>query len=258
MAKGDLDKSYLAHEDVYRGMKADGICNWFERSGGNKIDPSIKGFVLDVLGQKWQAKGLVSGGRVMEFGCGTGTMIRWLGKKSWQGVGVDISPTAIDMARGLTDNIDIDYIAGDVTDSNTLIDLDAESFDMVLDGQCFHCLLTGDDRDIFLRQASRLLKPGGCLVLITMARPILQKHFRREHGYIKDSIVYTKMPKAKAIQYSQSIEVDGQYYIATRYLEHWKGIIRRLKKNGFKPMLHRVNVCFAGDPLSYLCVAAVK
>ncbi len=66
-----------------------------------------------------------------------------------------------------------DFRVGDVLD---LADYADDSFDLVLDGHCLHCII-GDDRAKFLAAARRVLKPGGLLHINTMCGNRLGKRF---------------------------------------------------------------------------------
>ncbi|MBN1257164.1 MAG: class I SAM-dependent methyltransferase [Planctomycetes bacterium] len=242
-------KPYLAHELEYQRMKKQGVASWNERAGQDALDISTKHFLMDILKQPWLAKH----GRVLELGCGTGPLLRWFGTKGWNGIGVDISDTAVKMARSQTQRHNIYFMVGDVT---ALTQIEDASFDLAIDGQCFHCLTALRDRTAFLREARRVLKPGGGLVLLTMAKPILRSRFRQKHGLIRNGCIYHAIPGAE--QYQGSIKVEGKYYVPMRYIEHWQLTLKGLKQNGLVPKLFRVNLCHDDDPLSYLCVAAVK
>jgi len=104
--------------------------------------------------------------RILELGCGTGDIALWL---AWQGhdvVGVDISPAAINWAEekaGET-GMRVKFMVSDVCDMKELED---DSFDVVIDSHCLHCII-GQDRSRFLKSAYRVLLPGGLCYIATM------------------------------------------------------------------------------------------
>ncbi len=111
-------------------------------------------------------------GKLLEMGCGAGNTPLWYAKKfGFEVSGIDISPTAIDWARkkAATANIDADFHVGSVLDLSPFAD---ETFDLVVDGHCYHCII-GEDRKTFLAEAKRVLKPGGYLLIDTMCGPVL-------------------------------------------------------------------------------------
>ncbi len=97
-------------------------------------------------------------------------MTVWLSKLGYEAVGVDISPTAIEWAieRAKDGGHKITFECADVL---KLDFLESGSFDLVLDGHCLHCII-GADRALFLKEAFRVLKPGGYLLIDTMCDPV--------------------------------------------------------------------------------------
>lgn len=62
----------------------------------------------------------------------------------------------------------MDFLHGDVLNLNEIEDA---SFDIALDGRCFHCII-GCDLTQFLHIAHRILKPNGVLVIATMCNQV--------------------------------------------------------------------------------------
>jgi 2-polyprenyl-3-methyl-5-hydroxy-6-metoxy-1,4-benzoquinol methylase len=106
---GFVKKSYETHEDEYRRMEAADIKSWFCRNRPWHIDPYDKHFLEDVFAQSWAPKS----GSALELGCGTGPLTRWLVKQKFKTTGVDVSVTAIRMAKKQSANSSIDYRAAD-------------------------------------------------------------------------------------------------------------------------------------------------
>lgn len=95
----------------------------------------------------------------MELGCGTGTNVIWLAQQGFSVVGVDISPTAIEMARKKLATAGVDY---------TLITLDileetvpGGPFGFVFDRGCFHSFDSPEERAGFAAAVTKHLEPGG-------------------------------------------------------------------------------------------------
>lgn len=108
-------------------------------------------------------------GRLLELGCGAGQQGLRLAGLGFAVSGVDIAPTAIEWARehAAVAGIDADYRVGNVL---TLDGFDDESFDVVLDASCLHCII-GADRPKVLAAARRVLCSAGTFIVRTMCDP---------------------------------------------------------------------------------------
>lgn len=109
-------------------------------------------------------------GQVLELGCGAGNICFELAKYGFDVHGVDIAPTAVDWARekSLSAGAIGSFSVGNVLDLNNFSD---NSFDIVLDGHCLHCII-GGDRLHFFSSALRVLRPGGTLFVRTMCNEV--------------------------------------------------------------------------------------
>lgn len=96
---------------------------------------------------------------VLDVGCGTGPVIELLAKKYPEKhfVGLDITPAMIEVARskGLSN---VEFLVGDAEN----LPFGDESFDAVLCSNSFHHY---PNPGAFLREAHRVLRPGGKLIL---------------------------------------------------------------------------------------------
>lgn len=104
--------------------------------------------VFEHLLKKYKAKS------ILEVGCGTGNMMRLLRKKGYTNItGMDVSPVAA-------------KISGGIVASATKIPFKDNSFDSVLSLSVIEHV-TESEGDQFLREALRVLKPGGFVFLLT-------------------------------------------------------------------------------------------
>jgi SAM-dependent methyltransferase len=99
--------------------------------------------------------GLLPAGRALEIGCGTGTNARFLAARGWEVVAVDLSPTAIERARGRGGEVRYE-----------VLDVLAEAppggpFDLVFDRGCLHTFDLPGDRARFAARVAAALRPGG-------------------------------------------------------------------------------------------------
>ena len=146
MTKLSKKKPYEGHEIVYQTMKKKGLLVWGQKgsgSTGKSCQRETKNSLKDVLSQPWAPKS----GKVIELGCGTGPILRQVCKKGFSGIGIDVSKTAIAMAKEQSEGLDIKFRQGDVCNLNTK---SLGKFDLVIDGLCLHCITDIRDRKAYL------------------------------------------------------------------------------------------------------------
>ncbi|MGH3990943.1 MAG: class I SAM-dependent methyltransferase, partial [Pseudonocardiaceae bacterium] len=100
-----------------------------------------------------------------EMGCGAGPNLVWLAEKGIRVSGVDIAPTALDLARenlegrGLGDRVEA-LVEGSVSH---VPELEDASLDGIVES-CVYQHLPREDRLDAFREIDRLVKPGGLFV----------------------------------------------------------------------------------------------
>jgi ubiquinone/menaquinone biosynthesis C-methylase UbiE len=121
---------------------------------------------IDRVHREMAERGASDGTRVLDIGCGTGTLALVCARRGAQVTGIDVSPLMLDIARqkvrqaGLEDNVTLIEMSA--------IDLDerfeAGSFDSIMSSLTFS-ELSDDELRFVLRQCHRLLKDGGRLII---------------------------------------------------------------------------------------------
>ena len=96
------------------------------------------------------------GSRVLDLGCGTGSLTRELQAKGWQVTGMDASPEQLEIARRTSP--EIPFFQGDATDFSL-----AEPVDAVFSNAVLHWIDENRQPDL-LRCVHDALKPGGQFV----------------------------------------------------------------------------------------------
>ena len=98
---------------------------------------------------------------VIELGCGTAYFSAWMARLGARAVGIDITPAQLELARGLQKKHGLEFplLEGNAED----VPLPDASFDIVFSeyGASIWC-----DTTKWIREASRLLRPGGLLVFL--------------------------------------------------------------------------------------------
>jgi SAM-dependent methyltransferase len=147
----EMTADYLIHDRLYKEARAKGWNGW----GGNDRIAYEHKWVEHLFSYAETPKM----GQVLELGCGEGHLARLLAEKGYQVLGVDISPTAIQWAREKTMNtgLDVEYLELDLTKPGVL---PGKTFDLIVDGNCLHCIID-QDRQTFLANVHRLLKAKG-------------------------------------------------------------------------------------------------
>lgn len=141
------------HESVYRELKKSGCQGW----GGSSYTKRIRGWEeqLDKIFKQIQ----LSGNRVLELGSGAGDVSLRVAHRGYNVTGVEISPTAVEWAKQKAedDNLNIEFICQSVADRTIL---GGEKFDLIIDGNCLHCLFD-EDRVAFYDNIERLINLDG-------------------------------------------------------------------------------------------------
>ncbi|PIQ29150.1 class I SAM-dependent methyltransferase [bacterium (Candidatus Blackallbacteria) CG17_big_fil_post_rev_8_21_14_2_50_48_46] len=103
-------------------------------------------------------------GRVLELGCGEGHFSRLLSQRGYQVHGVDVSARAIEwaQAKALAEGFKIEYSVADLSQAGVLPE---QSYDLIVDGNCLHCIID-EDRAVFLANVLQALKPH-CLFFVS-------------------------------------------------------------------------------------------
>lgn len=139
------------HEEVYQALKAQGYEGW----GGQKHDERMRGLdknltrLLDYID--------VDAGRVLELGSGAGDVSIWFAKRGFEATGVEISETAVQWGKEKANGLNTRFICSSVTEEHLL---ENELFDLIIDGNCLHCLFDMD-RTAFYKNVKRLLNKDG-------------------------------------------------------------------------------------------------
>lgn len=146
-----MKADYFVHDRQYREARANGWDGW---GGNDRI-----AYEHTWLEHLFAYEGVPQTGDVLELGCGEGHLTRLLAAKGYRVIGVDIAPTAVQWAKEKTadTNLQAEYQEVDLTQPGVL---PGRAFDLIVDGNCLHCIIN-EDRQTFLANVHRLLKVDG-------------------------------------------------------------------------------------------------
>jgi ubiquinone/menaquinone biosynthesis C-methylase UbiE/DNA-binding transcriptional ArsR family regulator len=125
---------------------------------------------------------------LLDLGTGTGRMLELFAGDIERGLGLDLSPDMLALARARLDRAGLKHCTvrqGDIYD----LALPRDSFDVVIVHQVLHFL---DDSSRALREAARVLRPGGRLLVIDFAPHDLEflrdEHAHRRLGFAAETV----------------------------------------------------------------------
>lgn len=113
-------------------------------------------------------KRVLPSGKILDMGCGTGSLVLKLAREGYQVVGVDISESCIKITKNRIREEGLAKSATVSVGSATQINLPDNSVDGVIAGEVLEHL---KDDEAAVREFSRVLKPGGMCIITVPADP---------------------------------------------------------------------------------------
>lgn len=139
----DWDSRYIAHDTPWdKGTAHPALVDWLKKN------PMI--------------------GHVLVPGCGKGHDVRAISDQSTAAVvGIDISPTALQLASAFGKKSNESYILGDFLSGTAVKN---QTFDWVFEHTCF-CAIPPTRRSDYVSAAASALRPGGHLLAVFFKNP---------------------------------------------------------------------------------------
>ena len=167
-----------AHAERYFALQA---ANWDRLRAMHVAEEHVEGAVLEAVGPgPFHA--------VLDLGTGTGRMLELLAPRAARAVGIDGSPAMLSVARSRLDRKGLRNVQlrqGDIY----ALPLERDGYDLVVVHQVLHYL---DDPGRAIREAARVLRPGGRLLVIDFAphgeEALRDHHAHRRLGFPRSEI----------------------------------------------------------------------
>lgn len=244
-------KAYFGHEYEYQRMRQQGIFAWDRRHYAWEIDPHDLQFLTGLFDAEWWPQS----GRVLELGCGTGSLLRWFIEKGYAGTGLDLSETAIAMAKEQSSNLSVDFQVCDVCQEAFPVHIPV---DICIDGHFMHCIYDPVDRRSVLNQIVNVLPENGIFVLMSMCAPVDENTFRQHYPdhLLRDDILY--YPIESPGKYEDVCLIEERFYMPMRFLPDWNTLLAEVRDTVLCPMRIQFNRATSKDAVSSLCVAFIK
>lgn len=175
--------------------------------------------------------------KVLDLGCGWGTITFALAKRVRSIVGLDFSARAVELCKERFDREGVanaTFVVGDATDSG----MEAESFDVVVAADLFEHLYPEDSEAVAV-EAYRLLKPGGRFAVWTPCRRHFLEVLKNNDVLLKRDIShvdYKSMDRMREIMTKAGFGIERAYF-AESHLPVLSALERAFQ--AFVPLLRR-------------------
>jgi len=232
---------YREHIQGYQRVKAEGKTAWHQIHNGRPFDEfASRAFLETALPRLSFA---VSNPSALEIGCGTGVAACFLAERGFRVDGIDIIPTAIEIARQVAAErgLDIHYEVQDICELTP----EGKVYDLVVDSYCLQGIVLDEDRAKVFSNVRARLKPEGYYLVSTAifdegrlsAQTVRDEasgivyHRYGENGIINTdtAVVYIELPEGRD-EYEDAVTIQGTWYLPSR---------RHLKPPALKVELER-------------------
>jgi 2-polyprenyl-3-methyl-5-hydroxy-6-metoxy-1,4-benzoquinol methylase len=235
-------KYYDVYEAVYRQIRSSEKPTWDaffdERASFEQF--WTRPFIDHALDQVSFATANPS---ALELGCGAGQACCYLARKGFNVTGIDVSTTAVAMARQQAGErgLAVRYECGNVT----ALPERTGPFDLILDGNCLHCVVFDHERANVYRSIREVLAPRGYVLVNTMvwredieyAWPLL----RDADGvlWMDGAQIRSLMPGAR-LECDERRRIGASDYLPYRCVSTPEQLRRELSRNGFRIAWERI------------------
>ena len=217
----DAYRGFAAHYDVH-------MMDWYASVYGVRLREHL------------QARGL-TGGKVLDAGCGTGTLALQLAAAGYDVAGVDLSEALLEKARAKDEDKKVRWLQGDITRLAM-----GETFDAITCvSDVLNHLPTIDDREQTIRGCHRHLNPGGWVFFDSMTCQGLAELDSyttndRASRVLLLGVIWEPATRRSTLKITSFVPVEGtaHWERATETITEWgqpvAEIYARLAKAGFQ------------------------
>ncbi|MBN1981832.1 MAG: class I SAM-dependent methyltransferase [Chitinivibrionales bacterium] len=153
-----MQQTQSLYDELYKQARSAGFIGWGGTERVNQGPEQVRRILSNPAVPK--------SGSVLELGCGAGHLCRLLTCQGYLVTGVDISAVALQWAQeyNRSSGENIVYHHGDVCVPSLF---DTAAFDLIVDGNCLHCII-GDNRRVVFANIHRWLKDNGIFFLSSL------------------------------------------------------------------------------------------
>lgn len=233
---GFMKSYYHAHESAYREIKQKGGIGWGGAMTVSELGDPVTFDYLKSTVTEWRK--FIKGNHALDLGCGTGTTAFALEKLGFSVLGVDISETAIEMAKHLAiqQKLSVQFRVADILQLQNL----QISFDVIYDSHCLHCIVFDEDRRAVLSEIKKSLDKNGIFILDTMME---SPEFDPAKGFatLRFDENYILWHKTAHSELRGTELIAGQNWCAQRRIYPKQKLLDELTIAGFKILSERTD-----------------
>ena len=173
--------------------------------------------------------------RAMEYGTGTGPGACFLAARGFRVEAIDISPTAIQLARRFATErgLEITFEVADICD----IHCGERRYDLVVDNYCLQRIASNQRREQALQTVRCLLAVGGHFLIGTvLARE--GRDYGEDRLDARTGIRYRRLGE-DAEKYEDAVRLDGAWYVPIRRYLRAEELRSELEEAGFEVVRQR-------------------
>ncbi|MCM3293082.1 class I SAM-dependent methyltransferase [Paenibacillus sp. MER 180] len=221
------------HEETYQEIKRDNLLAWDQYH--DPVQYNFDNFMMKPFLERALdfIKVTSTESKVFEYGCGTGAGACFLADKGFIVDAIDISPTAIELAKSiaLKRNLKINYKNEDLLEMERL----EMEYDLILDNYCLQSIVTDGDRlKLYSIIKSGLRKSG--FYIISTAIFNESRSYSETSYYCKETgIVYDRVLSHD--QYNETIMINNEWWKPKRRHLTEEQLRVELVNNGFLILL---------------------